>query len=75
LRNIGGGKIGQHLDWVAVNYRLSFFVRRFTADTTASLRPLNAFDAVRNCSMASTFAAERAIVVEAGNQHRCASAE
>jgi hypothetical protein len=25
--------------------------------------------------MASTFAAERAIVVEAGNQHRCASAE
>jgi hypothetical protein len=75
LRNIGGGEIGQHLDWVVVNYRYPSSCDGFAADTTASLRPLNVFDAVLNCSMASTFAAERAIVVEAGNQHRCASAE
>jgi hypothetical protein len=75
LRNIGGGEIGQHLDWVVVNYRPSFSRDGFDTDMTTSLRPLNVFDAVRNCSMASTFAAERAIVVEAGNQHRCASAE
>jgi hypothetical protein len=58
-----------------VNYRLSFFVRWFYTDTTASLRPLNVFYALPNCSMASTFAAERAIVVDAGTQHRCMSAE
>jgi hypothetical protein len=75
VRNIGGCEIGQHLDWVVVNCRLSFFVSGLDTDTTASLRPLNVFDAVANCSMASTFAGERAIVLDAGTQHRCTSAE
>jgi hypothetical protein len=59
--------------WLIIGYPSS--CDGLATDTTAGLRPLNVFDAVLSCSMASTFPAERAIVVEAGTQHRCTAAE